>query len=58
MKNGLTEQEMDEAGKRWSSHKGPYMTLAETLLYAAEKAKTRTENQDIKSNLPEPANPE
>lgn len=39
MKNSLTEQEMDEAGERWVNHKGPYMTLAETLAHAAERAK-------------------
>ena len=38
IKNSLTDQEMNEAGKRWINHKGPYMTLAETLAYAAERA--------------------
>ena len=42
MKNSLTEQEMDEAGERWVNHKGPYMTLAETLAHAAKRAKKPT----------------
>ena len=39
IKNSLTEQEMDDAGKHWSNHQGPYMTVAETLAYAAERDK-------------------
>lgn len=39
MKNSLNEQEMDEAGERWVNHKGPYMTVAETLAHSAERAK-------------------
>lgn len=42
IKNNLTEQEMDEAGERWVNHQGPYMTVAETLAYAAERAKKST----------------
>lgn len=37
IKNGMTEQEMDESGEAWATHQGPYMTLAEVL--AVEKAK-------------------
>jgi hypothetical protein len=37
IKNGMTKQEMDEAGEHWVNHKGPYMTVSETLAYAAEK---------------------
>lgn len=50
MKNSLTEQEMDEAGERWVNHQGPYMTLAETLAYAAKRdkqTKEATETVDI-----------
>ena len=39
MKNNLTEGEMDEAGERWVNHERPYMTLAETIAYVAERAK-------------------
>ena len=39
IKNNLTEQEMAEAGEHWANHRGPYMTVAETLAYAAERAK-------------------
>lgn len=39
IKNGHTEAELDEMGKRWLNHQGPYMTVAETLAYAAERAK-------------------
>lgn len=39
IKNSLTEQEMDEAGEQWANHQGPYMTVAETIAYAAAKAK-------------------
>ena len=45
MKNNLTEQEMDEAGERWLNHEGPYMTLAETLAHAAERAKKADQRQ-------------
>ena len=39
IKNNLTEKEMDELGEQWANHPGPYMTVAETLAYAAERAK-------------------
>jgi hypothetical protein len=39
IKNNLTEQEMDASGEHWANHQGPYMTVAETLAYAAERAK-------------------
>ena len=39
IKNSLTEQEMKESGEHWAAHKGPYMTIAETLVYAAERDK-------------------
>jgi hypothetical protein len=39
IKNSLTEQEMDASGEHWANHQGPYMTVAETLVYAAERAK-------------------
>ncbi len=39
IKNNLTEQEMDESGEHWANHPGPYMTIAETLAYAAERDK-------------------
>lgn len=42
IKNNLTEQEMNEAGEHWVNHKGPYMTVAETLAYAAERDKKTT----------------
>jgi hypothetical protein len=45
IKNGLTEQEMDEAGQRWVNHQGPYMTVAETLAYAAKRDKTLSPDQ-------------
>ena len=38
IKNNLTEQEMNEAGEHWANHKGPYMTVAETLAYATKNA--------------------
>jgi hypothetical protein len=41
IKNNLTEQEMDASGEQWANHKGPYMTVAETLAYAAERAKKK-----------------
>ena len=37
IKNGMTDQEMDESEQAWLDHQGPYMTLAEVL--AIEKAK-------------------
>lgn len=46
IKNSLSEQEMDEAGERWVNHQGPYMTVAETLAYAAE----RTKQQGVKGD--------
>lgn len=39
IKNNLTEQEMDELGEHWANHQGPYMTVAETLAYAAKRDK-------------------
>ncbi|MBC3789135.1 hypothetical protein [Spirosoma utsteinense] len=42
IKNNLTEQEMYESGAHWANHPGPYMTIAETLAYAAERDKKRT----------------
>jgi hypothetical protein len=41
IKNNLTKQEMDETGEHWANHQGPYMTVAETLAYAAERDKNR-----------------
>lgn len=41
IKNGMTEQEMNESGEHWVNHTGPYMTVAETLAYAAERDKNR-----------------
>jgi hypothetical protein len=41
IKNNLTEQEMNESGEHWANHQGPYMTVAETLAYAAERAKQK-----------------
>ena len=45
IKNGMTEQEMNESGEHWANHKGPYMTVAETLAYAAERDKTLAGNK-------------
>lgn len=45
IKNGMTEQEMNESGEHWANHPGPYMTLAETLAYAAERDKKLAENK-------------
>ncbi len=39
IKNNLTEQEMDASGEHWANHQGPYMTVAQTLAYAAERDK-------------------
>jgi hypothetical protein len=41
IKNNLTEQEMDASGEHWANHQGPYMTVAQTLAYAAERAKQK-----------------
>lgn len=41
IKNGMTEKEMAESGEAWATHQGPYMTLAETLAYAAERDKKK-----------------
>jgi hypothetical protein len=41
IKNNLTEQEMNASGEHWANHKGPYMTVAETLAYAAARAMLR-----------------
>ena len=45
IKNRMTEQEMNESGEHWVNHKGPYMTVAETLAYAAERDKTLAGNK-------------
>jgi hypothetical protein len=37
IKNGLTKKKMDELGEQWANHTGPYMTVAETLAYAAKR---------------------
>jgi len=39
IKNNLTEQEMEESGEHWANHQGPYMTVAQTLAYAANRDK-------------------
>lgn len=39
IKNGHTDAELDEMEERWANHQGPYMTLAETLAHAAQRAK-------------------
>ena len=39
IKNNLTEQEMKESGEHWANHQGPYMTIAQTLAYAADRDK-------------------
>lgn len=44
IKNSLTDEEMDKAGEQWVNHQGPYMTVAETLAYAAERDKKRAAN--------------
>jgi hypothetical protein len=41
IKNGHTDAELDEMEERWLNHQGPYMTVAETLTYAAERAKQK-----------------
>lgn len=41
IKNGMTQQEIDESGEHWANHQGPYMTIAETLAYAAERDRKR-----------------
>jgi hypothetical protein len=41
IKNGHTDAELDEMEERWLNHQGPYMTLAETLAYAAQRDKER-----------------
>lgn len=43
IKNGMTEQEMDESGEAWANHTGSYLTLAEVL--AIEKAKQQSSDQ-------------
>ncbi len=40
IKNGHTDAELDEMAERWATHKGPYMTLAETI--ALENAKVQS----------------
>ncbi len=45
IKNGHTDAELDEMEERWLNHKGPYMTLAETLAHAAERAKKADQQQ-------------
>lgn len=47
IKNGMTKQEMDESGEHWVNHKGPYMTVAETLAYAAERDKMLAEKNQL-----------
>lgn len=47
IKNNLTEQEMDASGEHWANHKGPYMTVAETLAYAAARDKKPVENTPL-----------
>lgn len=44
IKNNLTEQEMNESGEHWANHQGPYMTIAETLAYAAKRDKRSAED--------------
>lgn len=39
LKNSMSEQEMNESGEHWTNHQGPYMTVAETLAYAAKRDK-------------------
>lgn len=46
IKNNLTEQEMKESGEHWANHKGPYMTVAQTLAYAAEQARKAQKNSE------------
>ena len=48
IKNNLTEQEMNASGEHWANHKGPYMTVAETLAYAAAQAATKVAIEQIK----------
>lgn len=49
IKNNLTEQEMNASGEHWANHKGPYMTVAETLAYAAARAASRTVIEQIEA---------
>ena len=44
IKNGLTKKQMDELGEQWANHPGPYMTVAETLAYAAKRDKKAAAN--------------
>lgn len=39
IKNTMSKQEMDESGEHWANHQGRYMTVAETLAYAANRGK-------------------
>jgi hypothetical protein len=41
IKNEHTKEQMNALDDEWLNNKGPMMTLAETLAYAAEKAKNR-----------------
>jgi len=41
IKNEHTKEQMNALDDEWLNNKGPIMTLAETLAYAAEKAKNR-----------------
>jgi hypothetical protein len=50
IRNGLTKREMKESGERWVNHQGPYMTLAETLAYAAERDKERAAQAQRKAS--------
>ncbi len=44
IKNGHTDAELEEMGERWVNHKGPYLTLAETI--AIEKAKQANQTDE------------
>lgn len=44
IKNEHTKEQMNALDDEWLNNKGPMMTLAETLAYAAEKAKKRATN--------------
>jgi hypothetical protein len=44
IKNEHTKDQMNALDDEWLNNKGPVMTLAETLAYAAEKDKKRAAN--------------
>lgn len=48
IKNGMTDQEMNESEQVWLDHQGPYMTLAQVL--ATEKAKQEKALQQLASS--------